>query len=498
MTLLLFNHDYHYEMENICRLFFPFAKIRILRDETQDGDENTIVTALERGPEETRLLARVDLAGRTGEATETLKNDADDYEAECERRMAALLYRLLCARTGLNPPWGILTGVRPGKLMRRLCAAYGEEGARRYFTDRLLVSGEKTGLCMETAAREEAIILQSPPRAFSLYVSVPFCPSRCSYCSFVSHSVERSFHLIKDYVNLLCEEIARTGEIAAALDLKLQTVYIGGGTPTVLSPEQLTQVMDAIRSSFDTAHAREYTVEAGRPDTVTKEKLDAIRRGGAGRVSVNPQTMDDAVLEAIGRRHTAQQTRDAYALARTCGFDSINMDLIAGLPGDTPERFSRTLDAVLALRPENITVHTLSLKRSSRLTGEGELPDAAAAGSAGAMLTETAARLPGAGYRPYYLYRQSKTVGNLENTGYAVPGYEGLYNIYIMDETHTILGCGASAVTKLKADNGHIERIFNFKYPYEYISRFTEMINRKEKVTAFYETYRDEFTGAGL
>ena len=285
----------------------------------------------------------------------------------------------------------------------------------------------------------------------------------------------------------MCNEIKLTAQKAKANNLKLMTVYIGGGTPTTLSAEQLTMVMNTVRDNFDSGSILEYTVEAGRPDTITKEKLIAIKNGGATRISINPQTMNDNVLLNIGRRHTAQQAIESFKLARECGFDNINMDLIAGLSGDDYESFKKTVEIVTALNPESVTVHSLSMKRASNLTANGELPEIEMGKIASNMVDFAYNYLGENKIFPYYMYRQSKTVGNLENVGYAKKGFECLYNVYIMDETHTILACGASAVTKLREPNGdNIERIFNFKYPYEYINRFEEMIERKDGIDLFY------------
>ncbi|MBP5618557.1 MAG: coproporphyrinogen dehydrogenase HemZ [Clostridia bacterium] len=486
MKLWLIGNGFRYELENLCRLFFPFERIDVADVLPGEEDGFCAWAARTAGGDGVALTAGLRCSGFDERASGTLPS-ADDKT--CERRLAVLLFGLLCQATGARPPWGILTGVRPGKLMRRLSEDLGVEGAKAYFRDELLCREEKIDLCLASQAGEEAIIASSRPEQFSLYFSVPFCPTRCSYCSFVSHSIERSGKLIEPYVVRLCEELRATGEVAKRLGLKLATAYMGGGTPTTLSADQLDRVFAAVAESFDLGEASEFTVEAGRPDTVTPERLAAIQRGGATRISINPQSLNDRVLEAIGRRHTARQTLDAFALARQAGFTNINMDLIAGLPGDDPASFSRTLDGVLALDPESVTVHTLSLKRASRMTVGGDRPAAEAGESANRMLTEARQRLGQAGLAPYYLYRQSKTVGNLENTGYAKPGFEGRYNVFIMDETHSILACGAGAVTKLRAADGFIERVFNFKYPYEYLSRFDEILARKAAIEAFYEKH---------
>jgi oxygen-independent coproporphyrinogen-3 oxidase len=263
---------------------------------------------------------------------------------------------------------------------------------------------------------------------------------------------------------------------------------MGGGTPTTLNAEQLHRIFDAIEKSFDLSFLREYTVEAGRPDTVTQEKLHAIWGAGVTRISINPQTLNNNVLKEIGRRHTAEQFYDAFSLARKCGFININTDLIAGLPGDNPKSFSNTLEGIFKLSPESVTVHTLAMKRASNFVKHRRENYSGGLQSA-QMVNTSIERLKEEGYRPYYLYRQSKTLGGTENTGWSKPGFEGLYNVYIMDETHTILACGAGAVTKLiHPDTEYLKRVFNYKFPYEYNSRFDDMIQRKGQVISFYET----------
>lgn len=400
---------------------------------------------------------------------------------------AQLLYKLLCDFTGLTQPWGILTGVRPVKLLRRLAEESSEEQAVKKFEKDFFVSNEKIALSRETEHNERKILELSKPESFSLYVGIPFCPSRCSYCSFVMASIERAEKLIEPYTKLLCEEIKQTAEIANKLGLRLETVYFGGGTPTTLSAEQLDTVLRTVNNSFDMSTCREFTVEAGRPDTIDIAKLFALKENKVDRISINPQTVNDEVLKTIGRKHTAQQFFDAFELARKCGFDNINTDLIAGLPTDTPESFKDSLDSIVRLNAECITVHTLCMKRASRLTTEGVTLDLQQARDAREMLAYTQNILGQNEYIPYYMYRQSRMVGNLENVGWSKKGFESLYNVYVMDETHTILACGSGGVTKLKRNNpDYLERIFNFKYPYEYIDRFDELIQRKSGIMQFY------------
>ena len=483
MTLIIEGHPFHYEMENLCRIFFPQEKIKVIssKEEAEPRSAYASVTG-------EQLCAGVQWEGKCFQKQEPLPENISPQSKECERRLAVLLFGLLTELCRYVPPWGILTGIRPVKLLRELASEKGEEKAAAYFEEAFFVSEEKTALCRLTMHNEQPILERSRPESFSLYVSIPFCPTRCAYCSFVSQSIERTKRLIPEYVELLCREIAYTGKVASDLGLRLETIYIGGGTPTTLSAEQLTRVIEKIRESFDLTPCTEFTVEAGRPDTISREKLVALRQGGVTRISINPQTLNDAVLEAIGRRHTAQQALEAYYLARECGHDNINMDLIAGLPQDTVESFAKTIDGVLELDPENITVHTLALKRSSNITQSGRFNTKTA--PAGEMLRYASASLLRAGYEPYYLYRQSRMVGNLENTGWSRPGFENCYNIYIMDETHTILACGAGAVSKIRQPGGNrLERIFNFKFPYEYISRHAEMMSRKDQVKMLYDQF---------
>lgn len=477
MNLYVKNHNFHFELENLTRLFFPNEKITVIRDfsEIQPPYIYTEVSD--------KITISVNIGSFNKSETAVKKLTDDDNELVS----AQLLYKLLCDFTGLTQPWGILTGVRPVKLLRRLAEESSEEQAVKKFLNDFFVSNEKTALSRETEHNERKILELSRPESFSLYVGIPFCPSRCSYCSFVMASIERAEKLIEPYTKLLCEEIKRTAEIANKLGLRLETVYFGGGTPTTLSAEQLDTVLRTVNKSFDMSTCREFTVEAGRPDTIDSAKLFALKENKVDRISINPQTTNDEVLKTIGRKHTAQQFFDAFELARKCGFDNINTDLIAGLPTDTPESFKNSLDSIVKLNAECITVHTLCMKRASRLTTEGVTLDLQQARDAREMLAYTQNILGQNGYIPYYMYRQSRMVGNLENVGWSKRGFESLYNVYVMDETHTILACGSGGVTKLKRNNpDYLERIFNFKYPYEYIDRFDELIQRKSGIMQFY------------
>ncbi len=477
MNLYILNHSFHYELENLTRLFYPNEKINVIK-ENGAFEKPYIKTELTD-----KLYAEVSIGDYYKRAEAPLSDDEEN-----ERMLCELVYKMLCEKTSVTPPWGMITGVRPVKLYRTLKNETGEAEADRFYKNKLFVSGEKLKLAKLTEKTEKKILDLSRDDSFSLYIAIPFCPSRCKYCSFVQSSVERSKHLVEPYVELLKRELEYTAEIASKLNLRLETVYMGGGTPTTLSAGQMSSVLKTVNDCFDMSACREFTVEAGRPDTVTREKLISLKENNVGRISINPQTLNDEVLKIIGRKHTAAQTLEAYELAREVGFNCINTDLIAGLPGDTVESFKATLDRICDLSPECVTVHTLSMKRSSTLTQDGTQINKDDSVNTALMLSYAEKKLKSEQYIPYYLYRQSRMVGNLENTGWSKKGYESLYNIYVMDETHTILGCGAGAVSKLKKPrSNYLKRIFNFKYPYEYIERYDEQLKRKDEITSFYE-----------
>ena len=479
MILAVAGHNFRFETENVIRIFFPLEKLTIT-EEKPSSQEDYIYTYLENGV----IGCEVFISGKTEKREESVQGKE---EKEAELILAQLLYDILTQFTGITPPWGVLTGVRPSKLLRNLMDTNGEAGAVDYFRNQLYVSDKKTQLALSVAKAEHRIIALSGEKSYSLYVSIPFCPTRCSYCSFVSHSVAQAKKLIPDYVKLLCREIADVSKIASELGLNLETIYFGGGTPTSLGEEDLLCITDAVKNNFDVNNVREYTIEAGRPDTLNKEKLAIMKNAGVTRISINPQTFNGEVLERIGRKHSPEMTVEAFETARKAGFDNINMDFIAGLPGDTYESFRNSIDKTVSLSPENITVHTLALKRAANIVTQGETDSVY--NETAKMLDYSNSALYENGYFPYYMYRQSKSVGNNENVGWSKDGRECLYNIYMMEEIHTVLAAGGGAVTKLKAPfENRIDRIFNFKYPYEYISRFDEQSERKKKIYEFYES----------
>ncbi len=480
MTLCFNGNDFKYEMENVARLFFPLRRFSyIYGGELPEKDFLAFIRreVSEGGELEVRIQDE-----NFAETAISFVKQGPQYENRCEMEFARMLYRLLQKDTGITPKWGVLTGIRPVKRLQiDMESGKSRQEAMAEMTEGCLVSEEKAHLAMQICEIQKEILADSKPNDFSLYVSIPYCPSRCSYCSFVSHSIDhpKAKKLLPDYLDSLVKEIDFTSKIYRELGLRLRSVYIGGGTPTVLTAEQLRQVTDAVRTYFDPSPELEYTIEAGRADTITAEKLQVIKDAGANRISINPQTFEDSVLQAVGRRHTANQVVECYRLARTFGFEAINMDLIAGLPTDTLEGFCHSLQKAVELAPENITVHTLSVKRAadlfSQMNGSEDYQ------AVQAMVDETARVMEKAGYLPYYLYRQKNTLGNLENVGYAKPGFYGRYNVYIMEEVQSILAVGAGGVSKV-VKPGSIDRVFNYKYPYEYLSRFSDILARKEQL----------------
>lgn len=485
MILYTVNHTYKYECEKICRIFFPTEKI-VFGDTVSEENERYVYTEIDENGDKIVFYCKAVINGKTAEFL--LDGDISEKENDSfkERMLAKAAVHVLKDITGISPPWGILTGVRPAKLMRNYINQVGGEKAKEIFSDFLEVSPERTRLAFTVASYENTCIEMSGKNSFSLYISIPFCPTRCSYCSFVSHSVEKAGKLVPDYVEKLCEEIKEAANLARELQLKLETVYIGGGTPTSLSAEQIEKITSAVNENFSVLSLREFTVEAGRPDTVSEEKLKVLKNAGVTRISINPQTFSDGVLEEIGRKHTSADTLEKFELAKSFGFDSINMDFIAGLPGDSVDGFKASLDKAVTLAPENITVHTLCLKRAANLPSSDNADKICR--DTREMVEYANTVLSENGYFPYYMYRQSKSVGNLENVGWCKKDKPCLYNIFMMEEIHTVLALGAGGVTKLTdPENGRLERVCNYKYPYEYISRFETVSERKNSVRAFFE-----------
>lgn len=379
-------------------------------------------------------------------------------------------------------PWGVLDGIRPVKLARKLLKTEkSPDLAVDSFMREYGASREKAELAVNIAKIENPIIDGLYPKGVSLYIGIPFCPTRCLYCSFVSNSGAKSAKLIPEYIKCLKREIAYTADIIKKNGNVIETVYIGGGTPTTLDSSQLDELLNCIFTEFDLSMIKEFTVEAGRPDTVSKEKFEVIRKYGIDRISINPQTMNAEILKTIGRNHTPEDIKAAFLLARDFGFKSINMDIIAGLPGETLDMFKYTIEEVERLNPENTTVHTMSIKRSSKLNETLGNYTLTSGNQVSQMVDFARNTIMQNGKNPYYLYRQKNMLGNLENVGYSKPGHESLYNIYIMEEVQTIISLGCGGVTKtVDKKTDRIERIFNVKEPKDYIERIEEMLHRKD------------------
>ena len=471
-----------YEAEHTARMFF-----RMQRADCPPPDGDYLLVSA-------KPYAFLALLRRGGVTRwQALPADPDADLPSREYALCKMLYQFLQRQTGIRPPWGMMTGVRPVRIIHDMRAAgAAEQQIEDRFIGHFDCTRQRFDMAKRIADLQRPILEAARPMDCSLYAGIPFCPSRCSYCSFVSRTVgdKATRALVQPYVDCLCRELETMRQLAADCGLDVKTLYIGGGTPTSLSADQLRQLMGKLAGLFDLGRLQEYTVEAGRPDCTDYEKLCVLKEYGATRISINPQTFSDQVLKNIGRKHTARDILDCFAAARRAGHGNINMDLIAGLPGDTVEGFRKSLKTAISLEPENITVHTLTLKRASNLVVEHR----AAAYDDVARMLESCALLEQAGYVPYYLYRQKGTLQNLENIGWCKPGYEGLYNIYIMEEVHTILSAGAGGSTKLVQPgvrHARIERIFNYKYPTEYIDHFDTVLSRKEGVKDFYAEFSD-------
>ena len=487
MKLELRGNDYKYVVEQSLLALFPEERPVYGTVDPESDRRWAIVTLREEG-DRCAVTTELGWDGAAAPFTQGVPLSGDAYAREGQRRHAIGMSFFQAARlaTGIAPPWGSLTGIRPAKVAAALLdGGLTPEEAGRALEETYFVTPQRRRLCMDAALAARRADRELRSDEISLYVGIPFCPTRCAYCSFVSNSVEKSFHLVEPYLEALGREIASAGAMVRELGLRVRSFYMGGGTPTTLSAEQLDRLLGSLEEHFDFSGVAEMTVEAGRPDTITREKLAVLRRHAVERVSVNPQTMEDHVLRAIGRRHTAADVERTMEEVAAAGFPHVNMDLIAGLPEDTAEGFQRSLLRVMDFGTDNLTVHTLSLKKGSRITLEGSrIPGER---EVGAMLDFADPALRSAGFAPYYLYRQKYQSGSFENVGWCKSGGEGLYNIYIMEELHSILSMGAGGSTKM-VDRGHnhIERVFNLKFPQEYIQRPEKIAENQRAFAAFH------------
>ena len=488
MKLYFHGHDYKYAAEQMLLTLFPNQRPEYPDGAPEEGEDHLVLT-LSTGAQWATASAALTWRGKSCRKTRRCPLPPAGDKVAGDRAFQQILklafYEAGTTLLGYEPPWGALTGVRPVKIpTKAMLAGATAAQAERVLKDTYHVSPLRRQLAMDCARASLAAKASLEPKEVSLYVGIPFCPTRCAYCSFVSADVGKSLKLIDPFLDALSQEIAATGKVLEEAGLRVRTIYFGGGTPTTLTAPQLDRLMGELADHMDLSGCTEYTVEAGRPDTITREKLAVLAKRGCGRVSVNPQTMADHVLAAMGRSHRAADILRAYELVRESGIPCVNMDLIAGLPADTVDGFRSSLDQVLALGPENITVHTLALKKGSRLMEEGSaIPSGA---DVAAMLDYAWSALRQAGQLPYYLYRQKYMSGSFENVGWCLPGTESLYNICMMEELHTILSLGGGGMTKLvDADAGHIVRIANPKYPKEYLERIDTVCAEKEQVVRF-------------
>lgn len=480
--------------QTLCMVFFPGAKFA----EDEVATENTpIVDLIQRDTAEGCYAKATITVGKKSVSYEhTEPYSEKNVKIKTEKvAVGVALFKAGEKFFRISPSWGILTGVRPAKIARDLLnTGLGLKEMKAVLTKQYFVSPKKATLLGNIAKNENRIIKQIGENTCSLYISIPFCPSRCSYCSFVSYSTKRLLSLIPDYLAKLLYEVENTLRLINELGQRLVSIYIGGGTPSILTPDQMRLLLGTINDNTDLSKVKEYTFEMGRPDTVTEEKVRIAIEYGVNRISINPQTLNDAVLETIGRNHTVEQFYSAYNIARDAGINCINTDLIAGLPGESPASFQQTVDGIMKLHPENVTVHTFCVKKAADILKDETNVYSPFDPNVGKCVDYAQVSAKNNGYVPYYMYRQKNTVGNYENVGYSLPGYEGLYNVYMMEEIHSVFACGAGAVTKLVSpERDAIKRVFMPKYPYEYLSDKVDEDTMKNTYEMFREFYATHF-----
>ena len=468
MELTLHGHDELYAVQQLQMSLFPA------------GTEGSAVSSLHRGKTFITATAKITLGGRTTHASRRLKV-AEESVRMRRRILQQSLYLAALPHLESIPAWGALAGVRPTKITTKHLLEGGTlASADKLLKDVYFVTPERRELaldCSQSTVRAASLLDEDD---ISLYVGIPFCPTRCAYCSFVSRTVGKKTQLLTPYLQALEKEIRHTATLLANSHKYVRTIYIGGGTPTTLSAEQMAWLLDLLREVFDLSRCIEFTVEGGRPDTLDEEKLQVIRNHGADRMSINPQTMVDDVLRRSGRPHTAADVVRSFEQAVKAGFENINMDLIAGLPGDTLAGFRHSLDTVAALNPSNITVHTLALKKGADLFEKRvDLPSAEEVTQMVAYANETLRRL---GYKPYYLYRQKYMSGSFENVGWSRDGRDCLYNIYMMEEVHSILSLGGGGMNKVNFPDGSLQRFHNPKFPEQYVEMIDSVLTQKEEL----------------
>lgn len=490
LKVFLIGHDYEYEVKELLKLFYDADALIIYSNdhhvdlEAENLSEDIIINKLIKNRNETTIITEAYISGEKNKTIKTVVIDGNlhDVKRKTKQLIKSAFFQLLIKYNKVYLPWGFLTGIRPTKIVHELLnEGKSQEEITYILTKDYYISKAKAQLLLEVANIEHKYVYPIDEKKVSIYISIPFCPTRCSYCSFPSNPLDRFHTYIEDYIEAICKEIKGTSEILNRKGKEIETVYIGGGTPTTLNTRQFQKIFDVLVDSFDISKLKEFTVEAGRPDTVDTEKLIFLKKSGVTRISINPQTMNDCTLKKIGRNHSVIETVEAYQLARKIGFDHINMDIIIGLPGENIDMIHNTMKAIKKLLPSNLTVHTLAIKNASRLKEQQYSTDKKNSKIVKMLeITENYAR--DMGLKPYYMYRQKHMVENLENIGYAKPGYECIYNIQIMEEKQTIIAMGAGAVSKIVfPKENRLERVPNIKNLELYIERVDEMIERKKK-----------------
>lgn len=472
MILKLINHKEEYAVREIAASFFPKIKF-VFSNETQSDDYIVSEYAFDNGVHTYKASALI-----AGKYSEVLFDESFYNKTLIKKSVAHVLEEI----TGIHLPWGVLTGIRPSKIIRELKNS-GKSGveAKEYLKSFYETDEDKADLAFEVEKNEAPIIENIKKDGISLYIGIPFCPTRCLYCSFTSQSIDFSNKLTKPYVEALKKEIEATSKNSFVKSRSIETVYFGGGTPSALSAGEIDEIICCLKNNFELCNTKEITFEAGRPDTITKEKLEILKKHGISRISINPQTSKNETLKLIGRKHTNDDFINSFKLAREMGFEHINCDVIAGLPEETIQDFENTMKMLEALKPESITVHTMCIKHGSFLDMKYDMYSMTAAETVNKMLKTAGEYMKKLSFAPYYMYRQKNMLGNLENVGYCSEGHECIYNIYIMEEVQSIIALGAGGSTKLVSGD-RIERVFNVKEVSEYIKRIDEMIERKEKL----------------
>lgn len=478
MILIQKGYECEFEMNIFINIFF------------KKDEEGVITTNFVHENDKIKAETEIEFNGKiyTGCYIGNFKNDEKD------KRLIKKVYVCACMRSfceaaqkirNIPLPWGVMSGIRPAKTVRQFKeSGHSYDQVKKIIKEIYDVSDEKCNLAVKVAENEENILKRVKDNSVSIYIGIPFCPSRCLYCSFVSTDIKYSGKYMDEFTKLLCKEIEKTGEILKRLGFTVQNIYIGGGTPTTLSEKNLEMIFKALHQNIDLSGLDEFTLEAGRPDTITAEKMEISKKYGVSRLSINPQTMNEETLKVIGRNHTTEMFDKAFKTARDAGFNNINTDLIAGLPGENFEMFKNSIDKICEYNPENITVHSMCIKRAARL----KFSDIALTeyDEMNKMLSYAQEKMKNCGKEPYYMYRQKNISGNMENVGYSDKEHMSFYNINIMEEVQTIIALGGGGASKIVMGD-RIERVVNFKEPYEYIRRFDEILKKKEEIADFFE-----------